>query len=540
MNNFSDYDKNTRGLVEKFQELYGEDDSGALTTLRKLKKIGEEKKDHWLLGWVYFYLANIYYDTSKYEKFQHSLREAIRHLLRSKDRGLLARAYNFFAIDAQSNDALDVAYTYYSSALRFVDEDKAPGVVGIVVQNLASFNYIVGNHDLARKYYRKAIKLIERNKNDLFYNRNKLITIVNDGINSVVMDDLPAAKKALKISQKILGELDEEIVKDVVLALDFLEVRIALAEGNKETIEDKAEYLFKELDDETISFMEMEDIVGLCQAYLDAGRHDFVERLLSVITPHIEEADVTHVLRILADIEIQFYQESGDEKSLVNSLRKRHRIMLRQKEEQAQIHKYSMELIEIAGELREEEARLRLENQHLRKQILMDTLTGIPNRYAFDQELSQAFERGFKSKKNLGIAILDIDEFKIYNDKFGHQVGDLCLEKVGEILAKIAGEEEVFVARYGGDEFVVIYEGKEDEEINRISNRIGAEVSSSEVMAKRKKVPKSITLSQGACNDVPRVKSKPWDFLSQADEALYERKENRGGEVIVKKLPRFS
>ena len=53
------------------------------------------------------------------------------------------------------------------------------------------------------------------------------------------MDDLPAAKKALRISQKILGEVDGEIVKDVVLALDFLEIRIALVENNKEVIEDK-------------------------------------------------------------------------------------------------------------------------------------------------------------------------------------------------------------------------------------------------------------------------------------------------------------
>ena len=540
MDHFIGYDKETKAIVAEFEKLYGEGKKKAETVLRKLKKMGEERNDSKLLGYVYFYFANIYYDDSDYEKFQRNLREAIRHLLRSNDRELLSRSYNFFAIDAQINDAMDVAYSYYSSALQFVSEKDSPTAAGVVTQNLASFNYIIGDYLTARKYYRKGIKLIKKNKEDVFYNRNLLIANINDGINSIMMKDIASAKRALKKAKEILDKSGEELSKDAILSIDFLEVRIALEENDEKLIDEKTAFILDELKDETLSFIEMDDIVGLCNAYMAKGKCEVVKEMLSIIKPFISNNNITHVLRLLTEIEIEYYDKVGDEKNLVNALRRKHGIIIRQKEEQARIYQYSMDLIEVAGELREEEAQLKLENQHLRKQIVTDPLTKIPNRYAFDQELTMEFEKAYKRKRRFGISILDINGFKGFNDRYGHQVGDLCLEKVGEVLKSVGEEEGVFFARYGGDEFVVIYLDAKDDEIKRICERIREGIEGTEIIHRNKVIKENISVSQGACNDVPRDKTKLWDFLSQADEALYASKRTGEKETSVVRLPEFA
>ena len=158
---------------------------------------------------------------------------------------------------------------------------------------------------------------------------------------------------------------------------------------------------------------------------------------------------------------------------------------------------------------------------------MTDDLTGIPNRYSFDQSLSRAFERAFHSKNTLGVEIIDVDGFKEYNDNFGHQAGDECLEIIGEILKEFSEKEDIFCARYGGDEFVIIYEGKSDDEIKEIASQIGEAI----------RYP--VTISQGVCNDIPVAKAKPWDFLSEADEALYSVKGKDGNDIPIRKLSKY-
>ena len=95
-----------------------------------------------------------------------TLKQAIYYLLRSENYEMLARSYNFFAIDAQSIDSLDVAYSYYASALKFTDADTSPSVAGIIISNIANFYYFIGDFKTARKYIRKGRSLLTKNNKD--------------------------------------------------------------------------------------------------------------------------------------------------------------------------------------------------------------------------------------------------------------------------------------------------------------------------------------------------------------------------------------
>ena len=102
------------------------------------------------------------------------------------------------------------------------------------------------------------------------------------------------------------------------------------------------------------------------------------------------------------------------------------------------------------------EMRLQRANRLLEEQATTDVLTGVGNRRLFDQALLREWRRHRRSGRPLSMLLLDIDEFKKFNDTSGHLAGDDCLREVAETIQTAVGRPGDFVARYGGEEFAVI------------------------------------------------------------------------------------
>ena len=114
---------------------------------------------------------------------------------------------------------------------------------------------------------------------------------------------------------------------------------------------------------------------------------------------------------------------------------------------------------DMANKLATREEELRIANEHLEELASLDGLTGLANRRGFDRELEGAWKRAAESGQPLALMMIDIDHFKLYNDRYGHVSGDTCLRAVGETLSLVTLEEAVLVARYGGEEFALLLPG---------------------------------------------------------------------------------
>jgi diguanylate cyclase len=161
-----------------------------------------------------------------------------------------------------------------------------------------------------------------------------------------------------------------------------------------------------------------------------------------------------------------------------------------------------------------------------------DALTGLPNRRALDAQLAIASEAARTSGRPFSIAICDIDHFKAFNDRFGHQIGDEVIKLVAASLARDAGER-LFAARYGGEEFVVLFEGLDaaaaGREVDRIRAMIGAR--SLRVNATGQTLGR-LTFSAGIAQHDADDESVS-AMLKRADVALYEAKRAGRDRVIV-------
>ena len=537
------YDPKVRQLIAQCEQLSVTGDPGAPRHFRRLEKLATEAEDTALLGYVCYYAANWYYDAAQIEQFYAYLKKAIDSLLRSREYELLARAYNLFAIYAWEGDVYEIAYSYFLNALSIIEGNEKLTVAGVILGNLAGFHYESQEYKLARRNFRKAIRLMLKDTGDPFHQRNLLAAYVNDGLNSLAMGDLEDMEKNYLRARKIVLAGDYAQFLSTVPAYRFFEAQRALAMGDIPLFREKFEACLKFLKEETFPEAYMVETRDFCYALIRAGENACVRRVLDTIEGRLEDSDFTVTMRMLTQIKVSYYDSVHNEKELMRCLMEQHRLLLRQNEERKKIFRFSVELVRLVGELQEEEKHVRLENRDLRKRALTDGLTRIPNREALDMELEKVLSRAAKDRSLIGVEILDIDEFKSYNDDLGHRAGDACLEEVGRVLQTFGAKHDVFCARFGGDEFVLIYESMTAEEIRTSAEELGAAIAACTVTLNKETRKRSVTVSQGICTGVPDKDSSPWDFLAEADVALYavknahDRKSKSGGVRIREHTP---
>lgn len=160
----------------------------------------------------------------------------------------------------------------------------------------------------------------------------------------------------------------------------------------------------------------------------------------------------------------------------------------------------------------------------LRALVFIDGLTGVANRRRFDESLQAEWRRCRRSKVPLTLLMIDIDYFKRYNDHYGHQAGDVCLQAVAASLKQGFGRSHDLVARYGGEEFVCLM--PECDVVAGQSKAEGLRQSVQNLAIPHQASPTQevVTISTGIATIVPTDELTPEGFLAIADKALYVAK----------------
>jgi len=168
----------------------------------------------------------------------------------------------------------------------------------------------------------------------------------------------------------------------------------------------------------------------------------------------------------------------------------------------------------------------------LREQSITDSLTLVNNRRHLDSYYHQEFLRAQRSNSPLSIIMCDIDNFKSYNDYYGHKAGDTCLQNIAHALKEVVSRPGDMVARYGGDEFVIILPETPLEGVRTVAELLRAKIEALQIPHKVNDVSNYVTVSFGGAIYAGENISKT-DLLEKADQAMYRAKHaGRGGIVI--------
>ncbi|MES1940662.1 PAS/PAC sensor-containing diguanylate cyclase [Salinisphaera sp. T5B8] len=174
-------------------------------------------------------------------------------------------------------------------------------------------------------------------------------------------------------------------------------------------------------------------------------------------------------------------------------------------------------------ELRARNRDLESAKEALEELVTLDALTGVYNRRHFDDRMESLFKICRRTGESLAVFFIDIDHFKAFNDRFGHQAGDNALIEVAQTLAESFQRGSDFLARYGGEEFVVVACGMEAQPARDFADRLCARVR--ELGLENPDAPgDGLTISVGYTVVVPHAGLDAQAVVAEADEALFAAK----------------
>lgn len=177
----------------------------------------------------------------------------------------------------------------------------------------------------------------------------------------------------------------------------------------------------------------------------------------------------------------------------------------------------------MADELALREAQLHETNEKLEILAQRDGLTGLANRRLFDARLLTAWQVSAALKSPLALLMIDIDHFKLFNDKYGHLEGDTCLRMISDVLKASARNDGDLAARYGGEEFIVMLPGANIDDAEKVAERLRKAVE--ELNIANADAPLGhLTISIGVASSVDGGGGSAEDLVRAADSALYVAK----------------
>jgi len=160
----------------------------------------------------------------------------------------------------------------------------------------------------------------------------------------------------------------------------------------------------------------------------------------------------------------------------------------------------------------------------LRELTLTDSLTGIANRRNFSETMENEWRRCARAKQPMALIMGDIDCFKTYNDAYGHQAGDACLQKIAAAIKGSAERPSDLIARYGGEEFVVLLPQETPQGAEVVAQRILDEVRFLALPHAKSPVSPYVTVSLGVASIQPTLDTDPGTLIRAADALLYRAK----------------
>ncbi|WAR44173.1 diguanylate cyclase domain-containing protein [Methylomonas rapida] len=174
---------------------------------------------------------------------------------------------------------------------------------------------------------------------------------------------------------------------------------------------------------------------------------------------------------------------------------------------------------------------LKFQNDLLRVLAFIDGLTGLANRRRFDETLQLEWRRCRRNDSPLALLMIDIDHFKLYNDRYGHQAGDSCLQAVAATLKAAFGRAQDLVARYGGEEFVCLLPECDHAAAKPKADALVQAVAALGLPHESSPTAATLTISLGIAVIIPNVSRSPEDLVMAADAALYQAKQQGRNQV---------
>ena len=529
---YSEYNDIVKKLISNVIEHCNDDAELTLKACNDIVDYGTKVNDPKLMGFGYYHIAETYYCLNDGDNLFENISKAITNLQQAKVWELVARSYNILGITAMNRGNLPVALDYYLNGISYCECYDIPMVKTILDINCGVLNMQSGQFADAEAYLQRAYDYMSQHPEEPGYHIFMICIYQNMCGCKVLQGNFDGVDEIIDNIQKKHWIHADYIDKIGVLCSETLYYH----RSNQHDLRDECIAQIDAGISENMALMDIfEDLYNYCQLLLECGDKDEeFWHVVDTLEPMIKSVNITNMHMKHLSLKIRWFRRNRAYYSdYLKSAGFYYELSERRENETMNMMNNVLQLrkkLEAADRARRE---VEVENQLLVDKSETDPLTQIPNRSKLNTFADEAFNRALARGTYFAIEILDIDFFKEYNDNYGHQAGDECLKKLANVLQTIARKYNGFCSRYGGDEFVLIYEDLKPEQMEQYCRELKEMVAGMGIEHKFSKTHDIVTISQGACCDIPYGSNKVWDFLHIADENLYQTKKTTRNNYCV-------
>lgn len=521
---FSEYSDGIRKWTNEVLESRGVDAEQTLKSCNEIISYGVQTKDSKLLGFAYFYAGETYYCLNDNENFFQCITQAVSYLDTVQEWELLTKSYNFLGIVACNRGNTLISLDYYMNAIHYCKKYHLQKEESIINVNIGSLDLMCGRYAEAQCYLERALHYVGKQPKDEWYH-TFMLCIYSNLIKSLTFQKkLDAVPKIMEYIYRDHWQHAEDLDKLSVWCAEAIYYHM------KNDVENRNKCIAS-IQEKTSSHLTVMDIFDdyydYCEMLLETDKDEAFWHILDTFEPLIKNSNLSNLQLKIISLKVRYYRIHKQNAEYLQAAGLYFELsQLQEKEVQKMMNSvFQMRKnLEMANQRRQE---MELQNKRLLEKSQKDPLTGLSNRYRFNDYSEEAFQKACMNHTSLTFEILDIDFFKEYNDNYGHQKGDECLIKVSQAIRKLAERHGAFCSRYGGDEFVLIYENLTREEAEECAAELKRDIMSLNLEHKYSKAEPFVTISQGLCWDIPTSVSRIWDYIHSADMMLYQVKEQR-------------
>lgn len=524
---FSDYNGQVLEWIQDVQAKRGMDAQGTLESCQKLRQYAQQQKDIWLLGFSCYYSGETFYVLNDTERLFRYMTRALDCLIRSSQWELVARAYNILAITSINRGNAPFAMDYYLNGLSYCEKYGLQEVGSIINMNIATLYLSVGDDRQAQRYLEDSERMLARIPDCPNYYIYRTAIYINMGKCALRQNRLDQAKK---YDEKIQRECVCYMEHTDQLCLLLFETDLYHALGETAARDACIIHISQGIV-ESFAVMDLfDEFNAYSELLLEIGRYREFLEMIALLEEPVQRARIVNLQRKLVALRIRYYKMTGQQQEYLRETGTYYELSEIMEEENS----YMISAMLNVRQSLDDETRIRKEmekkNSRLLEQAQTDALTGLGNRGGFDSQSVRMFEQAQQKKSAFAIEILDIDSFKQYNDNYGHQAGDECLVRVAQCIRHLEHHRGVSAYRYGGDEFVIIYENYTREQIECFMRKLKDDIAKLQLKHAWSEVCRYVTISQGAWVGIPQSGESAGDYLHAADEVLYGvKKRSRDG-----------
>lgn len=449
------------------------------------------------------------------------IQEAMELLQQCGDEEEFARCMNIMGVLYSSMGDEMSAVDYYLEGLEYAKNRELYDIMGSFYNNIGSRYQEIGQHKKAIYYFEVAMENQRKAKNpeDGRNVRGLFVECLNLAMSYQKLGDWKKAQVFIEEAEQILESRKEDRDwKGFGLIVLVLKCSINWDRGIRENLEEQSESLLDLCKNSGMYADYAQNVRELADLYCKIQNFECWNRLLSYVSDVAEQQGSTFFELLAVEMWMDYYQALGEEERYRTLCVQHAKLYYKQKK----IHdRERSKSLDVRIALREKEEQYRAAE----KRSMTDTLTGLGNRYALEEDMRTAVRTAAASRQLIAVGILDVDCFKQVNDTYGHNTGDMYLKKVGEILRQAVGNAGR-AYRFGGDEFVILLPQGDYDTAVRIGAQVKGELAIAGIENKYSTTGSTLTLSQGYACFLPYEGERLAGLLEHADKALYQVKES--------------